>query len=223
MNAEVDIRILLAEDDAELANRLITMLRSEGFVVDHAADGETGCHLGEANTYDAIVLDLELPHLSGIEILKRWRGAGLKMPVLVLTARNQWTDRVAGLNAGADDYLGKPFQSPELVARLRALIRRSAGLATAALRVDDIVLDRSRGTVELSGRRVEVTAREMEILEILMHRPGRIVSQSEIGDRLFPMDGGADSNTIEVHIARLRRKLGRDSIRTIRGLGYRMG
>ncbi|WP_374571521.1 response regulator transcription factor [Phenylobacterium sp.] len=217
------MRILLAEDDAELARRLGAALGEAGFAVDYAADGDDALFLGETQDFDAVVLDLGLPKLSGLEVLKRWRRAGRDVPVLVLTARDAWTERVEGLNAGADDYMGKPFQAAEVVARLRALVRRSAGGASPVLRLGDITLDAAAGVVEVAGRPIELTARELRILVYLMHRTGRIVSQAELIDHVYAMDDVRESNTIEVYIARLRKKLGRDAIRTIRGLGYRMG
>lgn len=216
------IRILLVEDDPELARRLTAALSEAGFAVDHAADGEAGCLMGETNDFDAVVLDLGLPRLPGIEVLRRWRRAGRDIPVLILTARDAWTDRVEGLNAGADDYLGKPFQSAEVVARLRALTRRSAGRASPVLRRGDIVLDPAASAVTLNGQAIELTARELRILTYLMHRAGRIVSQAELIDHVYALDETRESNTIEVYIGRLRKKLGKDVIRTLRGLGYRM-
>ncbi|MFN3521226.1 MAG: response regulator transcription factor [Phenylobacterium sp.] len=217
------MRILLAEDDAELARRLGDALGEAGFAVDYADDGEDALFLGETQAFDAVVLDLGLPKMTGLEVLKRWRRAGRDTPVLVLTARDAWTERVEGLNAGADDYMGKPFQAAEVVARLRALVRRSAGGASPVVRVGEITLDAGAGLVEAEGRPVELTARELRILSYLMHRAGRIVSQAELVDHVYAMDDVRESNTIEVYVARLRKKLGRDVIRTIRGLGYRMG
>lgn len=217
------MRILLVEDDAELARRLGSALGEAGFAVDYASDGEDALLMGETQAFDAVVLDLGLPKLSGLEVLRRWRRAGLDTPVLVLTARDAWTERVEGLNAGADDYMGKPFQAAEVVARLRALLRRSAGGASPVLRVGDITLDPGAGIVEVEGRSVDLTAREIRILSYLMHRSGRIVSQNELMDHVYAMDDLRESNTIEVYVARLRKKLGREAIRTIRGLGYRMG
>lgn len=217
------MRILLAEDDAELARRLGDALGEAGFAVDYADDGEDALFLGETQAFDAVVLDLGLPKMTGLEVLKRWRRAGRDTPVLVLTARDAWTERVEGLNAGADDYMGKPFQAAEVVARLRALVRRSAGGGSPVVRVGEITLDAGAGLVEAEGRPVELTARELRILSYLMHRAGRIVSQAELVDHVYAMDDVRESNTIEVYVARLRKKLGRDVIRTIRGLGYRMG
>lgn len=217
------MRILLVEDDAELARRLALGLAEAGFACDLAPDGEEAVLLGCEQDYDAVVLDLGLPKLSGLEVLKAWRRAGRNMPVLVLSARAAWHERVEGLNAGADDYLGKPFQTAEVVARLRALVRRSAGVASPTLQLGDIMLDPGAGEVRLKGRTLELTARELRILSYLMHRPGRIVSQGELLDHVYPMADLREPNTIEVYVARLRKKLGREAIRTVRGLGYSMG
>ena len=217
------MRILLVEDDEELARRLKLGLGEAGFAVDHAADGETAVELGETQGFDAVVPDLGLPRLPGLEVLRRWRAKRRNMPVLVLTARDAWTERVDGLNAGADDYLGKPFQTAEVVARLRALVRRSAGDASPILVHEDVRLDVTGGAATLEGRPVDLTARELRILGYLMHRQGRIVSQAELMDHVYALDDIRESNTIEVYVGRLRKKLGKDCIRTIRGLGYRVG
>ena len=217
------MRILLVEDDEELARRLKLGLGEARFAVDHAADGETAVELGETQVFDAVVLDLGLPRLPGLEVLRRWRAKRRNMPVLVLTARDAWTERVDGLNAGADDYLGKPFQTAEVVARLRALVRRSAGDASPILVHEDVRLDVTGGAATLEGRPVDLTARELRILGYLMHRQGRIVSQAELMDHVYALDDIRESNTIEVYVGRLRKKLGKDCIRTIRGLGYRVG
>ncbi|MCH4267344.1 MAG: response regulator transcription factor [Brevundimonas sp.] len=217
------MRILLVEDDEELARRLRLGLGEAGFAVDHASDGEVALYLGETQTFDAVVLDLGLPRLSGLEVLRQWRARRRNMPVLVLTARDAWTERVDGLNAGADDYLGKPFQTAEVVARLRALVRRSAGDASPILEHEAVRLDVTGGTATLDGRPVDLTARELRILGYLMHRQGRIVSQAELMDHVYALDDIRESNTIEVYVGRLRKKLGRSCIRTIRGLGYRIG
>jgi DNA-binding response OmpR family regulator len=217
------IRILLVEDEAELASRIGKALSTAGFVVDHAGDGETGWYMGDSQPYDAIVLDLGLPAMSGLDVLKRWRRAGRTVPVLILTARSGWAERVNGLNAGADDYMEKPFRSEEIVARLRALTRRSAGAASPLLRHDDIELDAASGVVRKSGTPIELTAKELSILNYLMHRPRRIVSQAELLDHIYALDEPRQPNTVEVYVARLRKKLGHDAIRTVRGLGYRLG
>lgn len=216
------MRLLLVEDDRELTRLLLELLARAGFAVDHAADGDTGMTLGEDGDYDAVVLDLGLPSVPGLEVLRQWRGRGMKLPILVLTSRGSWSERVDGLNAGADDYLGKPFQPDELVARLRALIRRSAGRAEALLRLRDITVDPLAGTVLVGDRAIEITARELSILSYLLHRQGQIVSQTQLAEHVYSSDESRDSNTIEVYIARLRKKLGREAIQTVRGLGYRM-
>ncbi len=218
-----DIRILLVEDDTGLADRLTEALSAAGYAVDRAADGEMGWYMGDTTLYDAVVLDLGLPKRPGMEVLKQWRARGRNMPVLILTARGAWTERVEGLNAGADDYMGKPFHAAEVVARLRALLRRGAGSAAPVLTQGDISLDPASGTVTVGGAAVALTALELKILTYLMHRPRRIVPQSELLDHVYGMDDIRDANTIEVYIGRLRRKLGRDAIRTQRGLGYRIG
>jgi two-component system OmpR family response regulator len=217
------IRILLVEDEVLLAERLSEGLRGARFAVDHAADGDLGWYLGSTTRYDAVVLDLGLPKMSGLEVLRRWRAAGNNTPVLMLTARATWTERVEGLNAGADDYLGKPFQIGEVVARLRALIRRARGGGGSMLHHGDLALDVAGGTLTKAGIPIAVTAGELKLLGYLLHRPSRVVSQSEIADHLYAFDSARDSNTIEVHVGRLRRKLGRDVIHTVRGLGYRLG
>ncbi len=213
----------MVEDDAELADRLTEALSAAGYAVDRAADGEMGWYMGDTTLYDAVVLDLGLPKRPGMEVLKQWRAHGRNMPVLILTARGAWTERVEGLNAGADDYMGKPFHAAEVVARLRALLRRGAGTAAPVLTQGDISLDPASGTVTVGGAAVALTALELKILTYLMHRPRRIVPQSELLDHVYGMDEIRDANTIEVYIGRLRRKLGRDAIKTQRGLGYRIG
>lgn len=213
----------MVEDDAELADRLTEALSAAGYAVDRAADGEMGWYMGDTTLYDAVVLDLGLPKRPGMEVLKQWRASGRNMPVLILTARGAWTERVEGLNAGADDYMGKPFHAAEVVARLRALLRRGAGTAAPVLTQGDISLDPASGTVTVGGAAVALTALELKILTYLMHRPRRIVPQSELLDHVYGMDDIRDANTIEVYIGRLRRKLGRDAIKTQRGLGYRIG
>jgi len=214
---------LLVEDDADLGRRLSEGLRAAGFVVEHAEDGEMGLSLGKTEEFDAVILDLGLPDISGVEVLKRWRKSERAMPVLILTARDSWTDKVDGLNAGADDYITKPFHVPEVAARLRALIRRAAGKATPTLSFAEIELSPSSGTVTLKGEPVDITANEFRLLNYFMHRQGRVIPQSELLDHLYSLEEERDPNTIEVYVGRLRKKLGRDIIKTLRGLGYRMG
>ena len=217
------MRILLVEDDPELARRLSEGLRREGYVVEHAATGEMGFLLGREEDYDAAILDLGLPDLQGVEVLRRWRKADRQMPVLILSARGSWTEKVEGLNAGADDYITKPSHVQEIVARLRALMRRAAGKSSPTLVHNDIELSPSAGTVSVAGKPVELTAQELRILNYFMHRHGRLISQNELIEHLYPLEEERDPNTIEVYIGRLRRKLGREVIKTQRGLGYRLG
>jgi DNA-binding response OmpR family regulator len=213
----------LVEDNPELSRRLSEGLRKAGFVVEHAADGAMGYELGRTEAFDAVILDLGLPGMQGVDVLQNWRKGGRQMPVLILTARDSWTEKVEGLNAGADDYIAKPAHVQEIAARLRALIRRSAGIASPTLVHDDIALAPALGTVTVSGKPVDLTAQEFRILNYFMHRKGRVISQSDLIEHLYPHEAERDPNTIEVYIARLRKKLGRDLIKTQRGLGYRLG
>lgn len=222
-SGERTIRILLVEDDHDISTRLKEGLGSFGFVVEQVEDGEQGLSFALQEKFDAIVLDLGLPGLPGIELLRGWRRAGCASPVLILTARNSWTEKVEGLNAGADDYVTKPFQMDELAARLRALMRRAAGQTTSELRHGNITLDPVSGTVSVSGRPIDLTAQEFRLLNLFLHRVGRVVTQAELIDHLYGLDEERNSNTIEVYVGRLRRKVGRDTIRTLRGLGYRFG
>lgn len=178
--------------------------------------------MGADDAFAAVVLDLGLPEMQGIDVLARWRNEGRKMPVLILTARGTWSEKVDGLNAGADDYITKPFHIPEVVARLRALIRRSSGLASAVLTHRGITLDTGANRVLLNGEPLELTARELKMLNYFLHRVGRVISQAELTEHLYALEDSRESNTIEVYISRLRRKLGPELITTIRGLGYRM-
>ena len=220
---EVAIRILLVEDDPELARRLSDGLRREGYVIEHAATGRMGLGLGRDEDFDGAILDLGLPDMQGVEVLRQWRKAKRGMPVLILTARGSWTEKVEGLNAGADDYVTKPSHVQEIAARLRALMRRSAGRSSPVLVHNDVELSPVSGTVSVAGQPVELTAQEFRILNYFMHRPGRLLSQNELIEHLYPLEEERDPNTIEVYIARLRKKLGRDVIKTQRGLGYRLG
>lgn len=191
--------------------------------MDVACDGEEARHLGAVHDYDGVVLDLGLPGMAGLDVLKAWRGADRSMPVLILTARTGWVERVNGLNAGADDYLEKPFQAQELVARMRSLTRRAAGRSSPVLRHGAIELDTSTGVVTVDGKEASMTAQELRVLSYLMHRQGRVVSQSELVEHVYPANDERDANTIEVYISRLRKKLGPDLVRTVRGLGYKLG
>lgn len=216
------MRVLIVEDEATLRAQLVEAIGAAGYSVDEAEDGETGEFMGATEPYDAVVLDLGLPKLDGITVLKRWRAEGIKIPVLILTARGAWTERVEGIDAGADDYLPKPFQMEELLARLRAIIRRSGGHATADLRCGPLVLDTRANRVTVDGRPLALTGHEYRVLAYLMHHARRTVSRSELIEHIYAQDFDRDSNTIEVFIGRLRRKIGRDMIKTERGLGYRL-
>ncbi|HEV6964484.1 response regulator transcription factor [Roseateles sp.] len=216
------MRVLLVEDEPTLRGQLKAVLAQAGYAVDEAADGGQAAHLGATEPYDAVVLDLGLPVLDGLTVLQRWRAAGRTTPVLILTARDGWHEKVAGIDAGADDYLAKPFHTEELLARLRALVRRSHGLASPLLNNGDITLDTRNGTVTQAGATVSLTAHEYRLLAYLMHRAGQVVSRSDLVEHLYAQDFDRDSNTVEVFVARLRRKLGADLIETVRGLGYRL-
>ena len=216
------MKILLVEDEALLARQLTAALRRAGYAVDHAADGERADLLGHDERYDAVVLDLGLPKVDGLTLLRRWREAGQAMPVLVLTARGSWHEKVQGIDGGADDYMAKPFRMEELLARLRALIRRSSGQSTPELRCGPLVLDPRSGKVTIEGAEVKLTGHEFRVLSYLMHHCQRVVSQSELTEHIYSQDFDRDSNTVEVFIARLRRKLGPAFIETVRSLGYRM-
>ena len=214
------MRVLVVEDEPNLLRQLKSALEGAGYAVDTAADGEDGHYLGSTENYDAVVLDLGLPEVDGLTVLDRWRKGGKVMPVLVLTARDSWSDKVAGLDAGADDYLAKPFQTEELIARLRALIRRAAGQATSELIAGGVRLDARSGRVTLDGEPVKLTAQEFKLLSYLMHHKGKVVSRTELIEHIYDQDFDRDSNTIEVFITRIRKKLGPDLISTTRGLGY---
>lgn len=216
------MRLLLVEDDPDLTRQLLQALGDAGYAVDHAADGEEGHFLGDTEPYDAVVLDLGLPEMDGITVLKRWRKAGRDMPVLILTARDQWGEKVSGFDAGADDYVAKPFHVEEVLARLRALIRRSAGLASPELECGPVRVDTRGGRVTVDGTPIKLTAQEHRLLSYLMHHQGQVVSRTELTEHIYDQDFDRDSNTIEVFVARLRKKLGVPVIHTVRGLGYRL-
>lgn len=216
------MRVLLVEDEPNLREQLRAHLAANGFAVDLAEDGEEALYFGREYDYDAAVVDLGLPKVDGIEVIKRLRGEARSFPVLVLTARDHWQDKVAGLEAGADDYVAKPFQMEELMARLNALIRRSAGYASPVLSHGILQLDTAKKEVRVEDNAIELTAYEYKVLEYLMMNPDRVVSKSELTDHLYDQDFDRDSNVIEVFVGRLRKKISPvDTIRTVRGQGYR--
>ncbi|MBW8299871.1 MAG: response regulator transcription factor [Hydrogenophaga sp.] len=217
------MRLLLIEDDPLIARDVTLHLERAGYVVVHERDGESGWYTGDSEEFAAVVLDLGLPAMDGLAVLKRWRAAGRRMPVLVLTARGNWQERVEGIDAGADDYLTKPFQMAELLARLRAIIRRSAGEASPVLQIGDIAIDTRTSTVSRAGLPVDLTPLEYRCLAHLAHNRSRNVSQLELTEQLYAQDFERDSNSVEVLIGRLRKKLGKDTISTRRGYGYRFG
>ncbi len=216
------MRVLLVEDEPTLAAQLHQVLLDAGYAVDQADNGRDAWVQGGVQDYDAVVLDLGLPVLDGLSVLKRWRSEGMRAPVLILTARDQWHEKVAGIDAGADDYLTKPFHTEELLARVRALIRRASGLASALLACGPLALDTRSGRVTLAGQAVNLTAQEFKLLSYLMHHPNELVSRTVLSEHLYAQDFERDSNTIEVFVARLRKKLPAAMIETVRGLGYRL-
>ena len=214
------MRLLVVEDDRDLNRQITTALEGAGYAVDRAFDGEEAAFLGETEPYDAVVLDIGLPKKDGLSVLEGWRKAGSVIPVLLLTARDSWSDKVKGIDAGADDYVAKPFHMEEVLARLRALLRRAAGRATSDIVIGPVRLDARTGRVTVNETLVRLTSHEYRLLSYLMHHAGRVVSRSEIVEHLYEQDFDRDSNTIEVFIGRLRKKLGVDIIKTARGLGY---
>jgi two-component system OmpR family response regulator len=216
------MRILVVEDDRDLSRQLGAALTETNYTVDFAYDGDEGHYLGEGEPYDAIILDLGLPNMDGVSVLKRWRDSGLNVPVLILTARDGWSEKVAGFDAGADDYVTKPYRVEEVLARLRALIRRAAGHASPELTCNGVRLDTRNGRVSVDGAPVKLTAHEFKVLSYLMHHPDEVVSRTELTEHIYEQDFDKDSNTIEVFVGRLRKKLRSDLIETVRGLGYRL-
>ncbi|MBF0187135.1 MAG: response regulator transcription factor [Magnetococcales bacterium] len=216
------MRILVVEDDRELSRQVADLFRDAEYIVDVARDGEEGEYLGLEEAYDAVVLDLGLPRIDGLSILRRWRRDGRVMPVLILSARNTWRDKVSGLREGADDYLSKPFELEELLVRIEALIRRSAGHAEAEIRCGDLVWNSRDGILTLNGKRIHLTPTEARMGRYLIHHAGRILSKGELTEHIYGTDHDPDSNTLEVMINRLRQKLGRNRIETLRGRGYRL-
>jgi two-component system OmpR family response regulator len=216
------MRILVVEDEPTLAAQLAATLQGAGYAVDTAANGRDAGYMGEVEAFDAVVLDLGLPIVDGLTVLKRWRALGRTMPVLILTARGDWHEKVAGIDAGADDYLTKPFHMEELLARIRALIRRAAGQASAEIACGPLVLDTRSGRVSVDGQALSLTSHEFRVLAYLIHHAGEIVSRTELTEHIYAQDYDRDSNTIEVFVARLRKKLPPGLIETVRGLGYRL-
>jgi len=214
------LRLLVVEDDHDLNRQMASALEQAGYVIDRAFDGEEGWFLGDTEPYDAVILDIGLPKRDGISIISEWRKAGRSMPVLMLTARDRWSDKVQGFDAGADDYVAKPFHMEEILARLRALLRRASGHASSEFSCGPVVLDTRTGRVSVDGNPIKLTSHEYRLLSYLMHHSGRVVSRGEIVEHLYDQDFDRDSNTIEVFVGRLRKKLGVDVIQTIRGLGY---
>ncbi|SMC63858.1 two component transcriptional regulator, winged helix family [Fulvimarina manganoxydans] len=216
------MRILVVEDDENLLRQLSEALTTAGYVVDQASDGEEAHFLGDTEPYDAIILDVGLPVMDGISVLERWRRDQRNMPVLILTARDRWSDKVAGIDAGADDYVTKPFHIEEVLARVRALIRRAAGHASSELECGPLRLDTRTARVTVNGSPLKLTSHEFRLLDYLMHHQGSVVSRTELIEHLYDQDFDRDSNTIEVFVGRLRKKIGVDLIETIRGQGYRL-
>ena len=217
------MRVLVAEDDAALRARIASALQEAGFAVDAVADGVEAEFLGQTEDFDAAVLDLGLPGMDGLSALARWREAGRGFPVLVLTARSRWHDKLAGFNAGADDYLTKPFQLEELIVRLRALIRRSAGHAHPRLACGALELDVNAGRFSLAGDPLALTAQEFRILAYFMHHPGKVIGRGMLGEHVYEGGFDPDSNALDVLIGRIRRKLGAGLLHTVRGQGFLLG
>jgi len=217
------VRVLVVEDEPLLSRELVRSLTDAGYAVDAAADGERADFLAHTERYDAVVLDLGLPGIDGLTLVRRWREAAIGFPVLVLTARGSWHEKVQGIDSGADDYVAKPFRIEEVLARLRALVRRASGQAAPELRCGAVVLDPRQARVTCDGAPVKLTSHEFRVLSYLMHQRGRVVSQRELVEHIYAQDFERDSNTVEVFVARLRRKLGPAFIETVRGLGYRVG
>ena len=219
------MRVLVVEDELQLREQLVEQLKAEGYAVDAAADGDEGLHFGMEYSLDVAVVDLGLPGISGIELIKSLRAAGKKFPILILTARNRWQDKVEGLEAGGDDYLVKPFHMEELIARIKALLRRAAGWTQSILACGPVKLNTSTQQVHVDERELDLTAYEYKVLEYLMLHTGEVVSKTELTEHIYDQDYDRDSNVIEVFVGRLRRKIDPDDcikpIETLRGRGYR--
>lgn len=216
------MRILVVEDDEDLSRQLKQALKDTGYAVDVARDGEEGHFLGDTEPYDAVILDLGLPQIDGVSVLQKWRADGKKFPVLILTARDQWSEKVAGFDAGADDYLTKPFHTEELLARLRALLRRATGHTTDMIEIGELSVDNRSARAFVNGVAVKLTSHEFRLLSYMALHKGRVISRTELVEHIYDQDFDRDSNTIEVFVGRLRRKIGTDRIETVRGLGYRL-
>jgi two-component system OmpR family response regulator len=216
------MRLLVVEDDPDLNRLLVNALKDGGYVVDSARDGEEGHFLGDTEPYDAVILDLGLPEMDGVTVLQKWRKDGRTMPVLILTARDRWSDKVAGFDAGADDYVTKPFYTEEVLARIRALLRRAAGHASSELECGPVRIDTRAAKVTVNGAVVKLTSLEYRLLAYMMHHQDKVVSRTELVEHLYDQDFDRDSNTIEVFVGRIRKKLGVNVIETMRGLGYRL-
>jgi two-component system OmpR family response regulator len=216
------MRVLVVEDDTNLNRQIKDALIEGGYAVDVAFDGEEGHFLGDTEPYDAVILDIGLPQMDGLSVLEEWRRAGKTLPVLLLTARDRWSDKVQGIDAGADDYVAKPFHMEELLARLRALVRRSAGLASNEITAGKVRLDIRSGKVTVDGQSIKLTSHELRLLSYLMHHKGKVISRTELTEHLYDQDFDRDSNTIEVFVGRLRKKLPDDCIQTVRGMGYQI-
>jgi len=214
------VRLLVVEDDPDLNRQLVDALNDAGYAVDSARDGEEGHFLGDTEPYDAVILDLGLPEMDGLSVLEKWRRDDRSMPVLILTARDRWSDKVSGMDAGADDYVAKPFHMEEILARVRALLRRSTGHAKNEIECGPIRLDTKMARLTVDGSPVKLTSHEYRLLSYLMHHEGRVVSRTELVEHMYEQDFDRDSNTIEVFVGRLRKKIPNDMIRTVRGLGY---
>jgi two-component system, OmpR family, response regulator len=217
------MRVLVAEDDDRIADVLSASLGRSGFEVQRETDGEAAWFRADTEDFDAIILDLGLPQMDGLTVLKRWRRGGLNTPVLILTARGQWEERVDGIEAGADDYVVKPFHALEIVARIRALIRRSKGIATPRIPFGKYELDMSTMQVTADGMPMDLTPQEFRLISYLVHNRGRVISQLEITEHIYRQDFERDSNAVEVLVARLRKRLGHDVVKTRRGFGYTLG
>ncbi|CAM3830748.1 response regulator transcription factor [Litorimonas haliclonae] len=216
------MRVLIVEDDPDLSRQLRTALKDTGYAVDVADNGEDGHFLGDTEPYDAVILDLGLPLIDGVSVLQKWRADGKKFPVMILTARDQWSEKVAGFDAGADDYVTKPFHTEELMARLRALLRRASGHSTDTIDIGELSVDNRSARAFVNGMAIKLTSHEFRLLAYMAAHQGRVISRTELVEHIYEQDYDRDSNTIEVFVGRLRRKIGTNRIETVRGLGYRL-